>query len=78
MKMSAGPERSLNGGRQRLGAWSVSVSRSAVVCEVASRLRSRAQGMLNVRPVLRFNRVASIGAQLRSVRASRTVGVSSS
>jgi hypothetical protein len=32
--------------------------------------------MLKVESVLRFNRVASIGAQLRSVLVPRTVGVS--
>ena len=48
------------------GAWSVGVSVSTVVCGVLSRLRSALEVTLNVEVVLGLDRVASIGAQLRS------------
>jgi hypothetical protein len=74
--MSAGPERYLNGRRLRLGAWLVAASRSAVVCGVFSWLRSALGDVLGVEPVLKFGRVASIGAQLRSAPVYGAVGVS--
>ena len=74
--MSTESERYLKGRRSHRGAWSVAVSGSAVVCGVASRLRSTAESMLNVESVLRFNQVASIGAQLRPALVCRTVGIS--
>jgi hypothetical protein len=60
---------------QALGRLVGGVSASPVVCSVAPWLRSTAQGVRNVESVLQFDRVASIGAQLRSAAVFRTVGV---
>jgi hypothetical protein len=75
MKVSAEPGCSLEGVRHRRGAWSVGVSCCAVVCGGLSRLRSVAESTLGVESALGLDRVASIGAQLRSVSVYGTVAV---
>jgi len=66
MKKSREPERHLRGRRLHHGAWLLGVSASTVVCGVLSRLRSALEGTLNLESVLGLDRVASIGAPLRS------------
>jgi hypothetical protein len=74
MKMSAEPECYLEGVRHRRGAWSVGVSRCAVICGGLSRLRSAAESTLGVESAIGLDRVASIGAQLRSASVPEPVG----
>ena len=66
MNKSREPERHLRDLHVHQGAWSMSVLASMVVCSVPLRLRSALESTLNVESVLGLDRVASIGAQLRS------------